>query len=75
MTYERQQVTLKCEPDESPKPIQIFWKKNAVLYKETNIPLIQILFFKILGELILENIPACEAVINAGTANKIPTLI
>ena len=57
MTYERQQVTLKCEPDESPKRIQIFWKKNAVLYKETNIPLIQILFFKILGELILENIP------------------
>ena len=29
-------VTIKCEPEGIPKPIDIIWEKNNVRYKETN---------------------------------------
>ena len=71
-TYnEGEKVTLKCEPDGSPKPIKIFWKKNGVPYmeKDTNDP-----------NLIFQNANrshagkyTCEARNEAGAANKIPT--
>ena len=71
-TYdEGQQVTLKCEPDGSPKPIKIFWKKNSVFYKETDTPDSNLVFQNV--SRIDTGKYTCEAVNDAGTANKIPT--
>ena len=71
-TYdEGQKVTLKCEPEGSPKPIKIFWKKNGVLYKEKNTPDSNLVFQNL--SRIDTGKYTCEAVNDAGTANKIPT--
>ena len=71
-TYdEGQEVTLKCEPEGSPKPIKIFWKKNGVLYKEKNTPDSNLVFQNL--SRIDSGKYTCEAVNDAGTANKIPT--
>ena len=66
-----QQVTLKCEPDGSPKPITILWKKNGVSYKQAKNPDSNLVFQNV--SRIDTGKYTCEAMNDAGTANKIPT--
>ena len=68
---EGKQVTIKCRPEGSPKPIKIIWEKNNVKYKEqdTNDP-----------DLVFNNVTrddigtyVCKASNKAGSADTNPS--